>query len=538
MYKYLKIWEELDFDKSKPIMFDTETIGLGGKTRLVQLSQGDNVYILDCFYMSVETIKHYLYDTHLVLQNAGYDFSCVDFQGWLPKKFDDTLYMARLYYPYLDAFNLGALLANIGIKIPKDQGNSDWSKVLDLQQLEYAANDVIQLQKLYDAMQDILDQFVYKLDMLNLRYALQYQLVGCPIRQRALVSERNKIRKQLKQLESELPADLNVNSPKQVCNFVGTTSSSSDILKELNTKESKLVLDARSCYKKLSFIETFDNTVNRVYGFFNPSGAISGRWKCKSMPAANINSMNLQQFPNSLKHLVGFDDERRLVYSDFSGLEIHTIALVMKEEKMLKLLAEGADLHTATAQLIYNKKEITKLERGIAKGITFSAAYGGGAPMMCEFIKSMTGISISVQETAVLRQKWLDAYPNIKKFHNMMGELIRNKSYIIVESLNGRRMKATSYNQAINLPCQSTGAEVTKLAIHYLYKALPEVRMCNTIHDSFLLECENEEEANIQGKILVECMAKAFLEIAKVVGVDYIHMKNEYEVLSNWGGEH
>lgn len=545
LYKYTRTWIDPQFDKSKPIFFDTETLGLGGKTRLVQIRQNNTTIIYDCFFVSIEDIKYYLKDSILVAHNIHYDLSCIDFQKWISKEIHDTMFMAKLVYPYLESFSLKSCLNSLGLD-KGDEGASDWSKVLTEEQLKYASYDVEGLEELYNRMlakTDILNDYNYKLDMLSIRYALNYQLIGMPVDKKILRSYKMSKNKELTKIYSTLPQGLNINSSKQVSSYLNTESANAQTLRDIVLlqkpmhEQASLILGAKKLDKQLNFLEKFSHD-DRIYGFFVPSMAKSGRWTCKSLPGANQHSQNLQQLPRDLKPVLGYDesDSRWFADADYPSLELYCMAAVVGEDIMANMLKDGIDLHKYSASIIYNVNmdDVTKYQRQIGKTANFGLGYGGGAQMYLEFVKQMAGIVLTIEEATDIRQKWLDTYPTVKRWHENIKKKIFRNDYMIVETPLGRRMRANTLNDALNLPIQGAGSECTKLAIHYLYQEIPDVRIANTVHDSITLECDNEEQAKEQGEILARCMEKGWSEMNKMMKVQ-IPMKVEFDVVKHYG---
>jgi len=542
-YSYHKEWVKPHFDMTKPIFADLETciprdqesrkasLALYGDTRLFQIAQNGFCHIYDCFDIDVNIITDYLKDSHLVFHNAIYDLTCLQ---WQPAKLDCTLYLAKHKVPMLDSFSLKSLLEYFKIGSKSDEGQSDWSiPLLTQAQLNYAAMDTIHLETLYHKLGQ--GASLYQLDILNLQHALEYAKNGLPIHH----ANRKKHIKRLKEQCYDLPESLNINSPKQVKEFLGsedTTSNTLTILSLDGNKNAQEILNKRKDIKQLSFLED-KFSFPRIYGIFNPLGAKSGRWTCKGNGHTRA-SQNLQQLPRDLKDCLGIEDHRWLVDADYTALEIYTVACIMGETKMVKIMEDGGDLHYATACMIYNKeqKDVTKRERQIAKGLNFSLAYGGGANMARLFLMSLSNILLPEEEIAKLRTKWLNAYPAIRAYHKNIGKHDFRKGPMEVTSPFGRRMRANSYTEAINMPCQSAGSDCTKLAIKYLYQRLPEVVIVNTVHDSITLEVETEEEGHRQGKILAQCMNDSWETFCKVsdpsiLKVTHLRMNTQYDVI-------
>ena len=521
------MWVEPEFDKSKPIMADTETIGLFGQIRLIQLHQKGTTHIYDCNYVLIEDVKTYLKDTHLVFHNILYDLNCPEFYNWIPKDIDDTMYMARLYYPHLPSVSLKNCLIHIGEDEKGEQGASDWSGTLTKEQLDYAAYDVIALDKLYNNVIDIKKDINYKIDILNIKYALNYSRKGVPIHEK---NRKQLIRAANKRLSSiQLPEGLNVNSPKQVKEYLGTQDSSAATLTDLvlfkGSKKAQDILDYRKYTKQLQFLEEKFNAL-RVYGLFQPSRAKSGRWTCKDQ--------NLQQLPRELKSCFGFteDDPRYLVDADYSALELYCLASYVGDEVMYKMLKEGVDLHKYSASSIYSKSmdEVTKDERQVGKTANFSLGYGASYKTYIQMAKSMAGIVLSEPEDEKIRNAWLATYTRVAKCHRTQKNL-QNGQYAIVTTPLGRKVRADGYNDQLNIPVQGMGSECTKLAIHYLYQEVPHVRLVLTVHDSITLEAENIEEAQYLAPILEECMKKGFREVNKHCHFPDLDIGVEAEIL-------
>lgn len=549
-FTYTKEWIDPKFDKTKPIMFDTETSiepwgkPFGGYTRLVQIAQNGKCFVYDCFFINVERIKEYLKDAHLVMHNSLYDLSCLNFQRWLPRKLDDTMHIARHVLPFLESFSFKSIAKHYGL-IKGDEGKSNWEGSLTKSQLQYAADDVIELEKIYKKLLEQADPeefFTYRLDIKNIEYALNYQLNGLPVHHKNRKKRIREAKKNIITLEKTLPADLNVNSPKQVCEFLGSKSSSSDTLSELITEgntDAENVLKLRKEIKKLQFLEEKFNS-DRLYGFFSPSGAKTGRWTCRAMEGAHPQSQNLQQLPREMKDVFGFEDtdERWLVDIDYISLEIFTIIGCFGEENMANIIRNGQDFHTATASLMYKVpyEQVTKTQRTLAKGANFSFAYGAGVGVGQKIMKGMSGLLLPYDEVKEMKDKWLEAFPVIKKTHLEAGNIFNSLDrgdFAICHSPLGRPMRADSYTEYLASPPQSTGADAMKLAIHLLYQRIPNVRIVNTVHDALVIECMSREEAEFIAKTAEECFNESWMILLPSLKVTDLVMKNHADIVKN-----
>jgi len=529
----------------KILFFDTETEqGLFGRNRLTQLKwYGEDEVML--FERDTLSAKEIMKEADLiVVHNAFYDFNCNEFIGFdFKADIFDTRLAAIYDKPCAKKFDLNSCLKRYDIGYKEDLGKSDWSGTLTEEQIEYAKQDVILLEKLYDKLKHIGKIPAFKLDMKNYKYAVKYSHNGFPVIEENRLKFLEKYKAKEKELIAKLPKGLNVNSPKQVTEFLGIEKSDKETLVDLEDERAKLILELRDTQKKISTLEkkfAFD----RVKGIFKPAQAKSGRWTCSKREAKNPQYQNLQQIDRDLKQVFGVtEDDLYLVDADFSSLEMFTAAAVFRSEKMMRLLHEGRDLHKYTASMVFGKpeSEISKQERQISKGLNFGTLYGAGVDVVSIFIQTYTGNKLPREDVAKFRRRWLETYSDIKTYHYRMGSKFTGKQLIVRTPL-GRPICATSYTEAINTPAQGFGAEITKTAIHLLMKAYPQAKIVNTVHDSITLEVRGFEEAKKVACILKDSMDEAWRICKKFIKtppeiLKVLEMDNTAEVVKTYEGE-
>jgi DNA polymerase I-like protein with 3'-5' exonuclease and polymerase domains len=112
---------------------------------------------------------------------------------------------------------------------------------------------------------------------------------------------------------------------------------------------------------------------------------------------------NLQQLPRQggVRACITADPGYVLISADFSGVEIRVMAALSQDPHLVKILAEGADLHAMVAAQAFGPGW-TKADRYTAKRGVFGWAYGGGVPSLAHQL----GVSESVMAAIVdsLRQ--------------------------------------------------------------------------------------------------------------------------------------
>jgi hypothetical protein len=107
---------------------------------------------------------------------------------------------------------------------------------------------------------------------------------------------------------------------------------------------------------------------------------------------------NLQQLPRvgGVRACITADPAHVLVSADFSGVEIRVMAALSQDPNLIKILAEGADLHAMVADMAFGP-EWSKSDRYTAKRGVFGWAYGGGIPSLARQL----GVSESVMGAVV-----------------------------------------------------------------------------------------------------------------------------------------
>lgn len=531
-----------DLREDAPLAVDTETIGKYGRVRPAQFYQEhwDKVLLVDKpdpiqFIATLAKLK----DVELVFQFSSYDITTIQQQTgsrFVPNRFEDTFYLARLAYPQAESFSLDNLMtivlgfdpyAKHRINKAKMQ-KSDWSAmVLTDEQLVYASIDVLYLLDVYNQVSQFKEDINYKLDMHNVRKALNFQNNGMPVE---IDEVENQFVSNLAELK-ELNVPVNVNSWQQVRPYVDAEGSDALTLAKLaifGNERAEKVLLARRLKKQNSFLNKFNTDDQRVYGKFAPS-ARSGRYTCSDQ--------NLQQLPRKLKHCFGVkpDSGRVLLYADYPQLELRTIAAITVERVLIELFKNNGDPHGYVAEGIFGP-QWTKDDRQIVKTYNFNLLYCGGAGMIQSIFIKDHNIYREIEKIRKEVRRWKQAWPAIKRWQE---ECIRShRRGSLKQTPFGRRYRGKLLTDHANIENQGFGADVAKLALHYMFDDLVEndAKLCNFVHDSFIVEMDADEEANHRvAKLMREAMMEAWTEACKMVTVKDIPMPAQVHCGYNWG---
>ena len=295
------------------------------------------------------------------------------------------------------------------------------------------------------------------------------------------------------------------------------------------------ILDFRSLAKlKSTYVDALPKLVNprtgRLHSSFNQALTATGR--------LSSNNPNLQNIPirteagrRVRKAFVPRDKDYILLAADYSQIELRLIAELSGDEAMLEAFQAGHDIHQATAAKVYGKtlEEVSKEERRNAKTVNFSIIYGAGATNLSQ------QLDIPRKEASELIAAYFEQYSGLKEYMDQAVKDARENGY--VTTLKGRRrhlrdidsrngmMRSHAERNAINTPIQGTAADMIKIAMINVQKALDEgnfkTKMILQVHDELVFDVYRPELEKIK-PIIEEAMKTAIpnLKVPILVGMD------------------
>ncbi len=188
-----------------------------------------------------------------------------------------------------------------------------------------------------------------------------------------------------------------------------------------------------------------------------------------------------------------------LVDADYSQIELRVLAHIAEDEAMLTAFREGMDIHTVTASQVFgvSPEAVTSLQRRHAKAVNFGIVYG-----ISEFSLS-EDIGVSRYEAREYIENYLANYRGVRSYMKQVVASARETGF--TKTVYGRRryipeLKNSNYmvrqgaeRIALNTPIQGTAADLIKLAMIEVDKALaeqyPEAKLLLQVHDELIVEC-------------------------------------------------
>lgn len=424
----------------------------------------------------------------------------------------------------------------------------DVNKPLTKEEIEYAKNDVRYLLML-QAMQE---RRILKLGLSKVA-ALENNLVEAvtDMRVRGIAFDKARwleIAKENKavynQLLKRLPPQVeNWNSHVQVKKYfrsvgvpMNSLTESEDLEKVYNNSTLTKFVEMRRLYKAVTtYGESWlkdDIKINTV--------DYDGRVRTDFEQIINTGRFssshpNLQQIPKKGNFQSAFVPAKNHVFimPDYESQEIGIAAAGSKEERWIKAILRGDDIHSLTASIIFAaewsfgaekdctfpkkcKCDVHVEKREIAKIVNFTILYGGGEEEVS------LNAEIPVREAAKLIIKFKKSVPKLTRWlRDNMDETVKTGlSYSADPYRRRRKVRFRHYTIGKNNPIQACGANMIKLAMISINRE--KWPLVLQIHDALIFEVHKSKvKAAIKEiKIVMEKAADYCTGVPGLIKID------------------
>lgn len=449
----------------------------------------------------------------------------------------------------------------------KGKNQLNFRRVEIEKQKEYAAEDAditLQLKLILEKelKEKNLEEIFYTIEIPLIKVLANMEVTGVNLDSSALNEQAKIMTQDLIVLEKEI-IDLsggehfNVSSPKQLGEILFEKmnldpkakrtkskqfSTSEDVLSKLTDKHPifNKILEFRSLKKLLStYIEALPLLVHpktgRIHTSYNQAVAATGR--------LSSNNPNLQNIPireeRGREIRKAFIPKEGNVYfaADYSQIELRIMAHLSQDEDMLKAFNNKEDIHTATAAKIFKKplEEVNSDERRKAKTANFGIIYGISAFGLAQ------RLNISRSEAKGLIDGYFENFPKVKEYMDKSIVLARETGYVQtilgrirnLADINSRNaiVRGVAERNAINAPIQGSAADIIKIAMINVFKAMKEEgvksKMVLQVHDELVFDTPVDELDKLKALVVRE-MEKAII-LSVPLTVDSGHGKNWLE---------
>ncbi len=368
---------------------------------------------------------------------------------------------------------------------------------------------------------------------------------GVEVRREELKAYGDALVSRIQELEASIHRqagqNFNINSPKQLGEVLFDTmklpggkktktgySTAADVLEKLSEDHPivKDILEYRGLTKLKSTyadgLAVYIREDRRIHTSFNQTITATGR--------ISSTEPNLQNIPMRME--LGrrirkvFVPREGCVFmdADYSQIELRVLAHMSGDQQLIEAYHMDQDIHRITASKVFHTpfEEVTDLQRRNAKAVNFGIVYG-----ISSFGLSQD-LSISKKEAENYIDQYFATYPGVKEFLDRQVKEAKEQGY--TTTIYGRRrpipeLSSSNFMQrsfgervAMNSPIQGTAADIIKIAMIRVWKALREgefkSRLILQVHDELVIETVREEEEAVRRILLENMQAAADLAVA------------------------
>jgi DNA polymerase-1 len=295
------------------------------------------------------------------------------------------------------------------------------------------------------------------------------------------------------------------------------------------------VLDYRNATKlKSVYVDQLPSAVDpdtgRLHTHYSQAWTATGRMQS--------NNPNLQTIPIRKERgreiraaFVPRDEDHLLLSADYSQIELRVMAELSGDEGLMEAFVNGRDIHAATAANVYKVEleDVTREMRDKAKMVNFGIIYGISA------FGLQQRLNIPRKEANHLIENYFEKYPGVQRYIDKTIAFAKQHGYVKTQSgrrrylrdINSRSRSIASAAErlAMNSPIQGTAADMLKLAMIKVHRALQEGRfktkMLLTVHDEIVFDMVKREKEDVM-RVIEEAMRTALpMRVPIVVDMGY-----------------
>jgi DNA polymerase-1 len=304
----------------------------------------------------------------------------------------------------------------------------------------------------------------------------------------------------------------------------------------------RLVIEYRQMDKlKGTYVDALPQLIHpqtrRIHTTFNQTVAATGR--------LSSNDPNLQNIPirteTGAEIRKGFVPAEGFMFvsADYSQIELRILAHMSKDAVFTNAFQAGADIHRQTAAAMFDVplSDVSPQMRAAAKTVNFATIYGIG-PF------ALSGkLGTTVAEAKDFISRYFERFPGVRGY--LDEQIAKARELGFVETIAGRRryipeVRSNNYSMrqfgeraATNAPVQGSAADIIKIAMVHIQRALTEqrsdARMLLQVHDELVFEVPRGE-VDMMRPLVKDLMEGAFkldvpLEVASGVGENWYECK-------------
>ncbi|MDQ3877755.1 MAG: DNA polymerase [Actinomycetota bacterium] len=272
-----------------------------------------------------------------------------------------------------------------------------------------------------------------------------------------------------------------------------------------------------------------DPSDERVHTTYDQTVAATGR-----LSSTNPNLMNIPirtDLGKQIRRAFICEEGNLLLSVDYSQIELRVMAHLSEDPILLEVFERGDDIHAETAARIYglHPEELKTKHRSVAKMVNYGLSYGMGAPGLAE------RLNVPVAEAQEIINAYFEQFEGVKAFldevvtrayaDGFTTTLFGRRRYLPELGSGNPRVRAIGERQALNAPIQGTAADIMKLAMINVDRALATegsgAKMILTVHDELVFEVPEDEKNEAQELVEREMTGVASMKVPLAVDASW-----------------
>ncbi|PRX46704.1 DNA polymerase I [Prauserella shujinwangii] len=220
-----------------------------------------------------------------------------------------------------------------------------------------------------------------------------------------------------------------------------------------------------------------------------------------------------------------------LMTADYSQIEMRIMAHLSEDAALIESFQSGFDFHAATAARVFgvDPTEVTGSQRAKIKAMNYGLAYGLSAYGLSQQLR------ISTEEAKGLMDEYFAGFGGVRDYlHSVVDRaakvgytetILGRRRYLPDLTSDNRQRREMAERMALNAPIQGSAADIIKVAMIGVHRALSESslgsRLLLQVHDELVLEIADGEHAEVEALVRKEMGAACDLAVPLEVSVGF-----------------
>ncbi|WP_079144405.1 DNA polymerase I [Streptomyces agglomeratus] len=224
-----------------------------------------------------------------------------------------------------------------------------------------------------------------------------------------------------------------------------------------------------------------------------------------------------------------------LMTADYSQIELRVMAHLSEDEGLIEAFTSGEDLHTTVASQVFGveRSAVDAEMRRKIKAMSYGLAYGLSAFGLSQ------QLNIDAGEARVLMDTYFERFGGVRDYlrravdearaTGYTATMLGRRRYLPDLNSDNRQRREAAERMALNAPIQGTAADIVKVAMLNVDRALTQAglktRMLLQVHDEIVLELAPGEREQVEEIVRREMAGavslRAPLDVSVGVGTDW-----------------